>query len=231
MCRPHPPERSLRGSRRVLPQNVTVSLMTVSLTGCECAGEIVPQSVCTRYGLAVGYYARHLMRIAMALTSPIAWPLGKLLDALLGHGAAIFRRNQLKAFAHVHGADAGFGGELTQEEVQFIHGTLDMHKKIAAHAMTPLEKVHMLSTDALLDEACMQRIMDTGVSRMPVYQADNKSDIVGLIMVKELLLKLAVRIPACPSASRLPVFLPPPSPCSCLRPSFCAIVCVLVAWS
>jgi metal transporter CNNM len=37
-----------------------------------------------RYGLAIGYYCSWLVRGLMALTSPISWPLGRLLDWLLG---------------------------------------------------------------------------------------------------------------------------------------------------
>lgn len=37
-----------------------------------------------RYGLAIGYYCSWLVRALMLLTSPISWPLGKLLDVLLG---------------------------------------------------------------------------------------------------------------------------------------------------
>lgn len=37
-----------------------------------------------RYGLAIGYYCSWLVRALMAATSPISWPLGRLLDWMLG---------------------------------------------------------------------------------------------------------------------------------------------------
>jgi hypothetical protein len=37
-----------------------------------------------RYGLAIGYYCSWLVRGLMVLTSPISWPLGRLLDRMLG---------------------------------------------------------------------------------------------------------------------------------------------------
>lgn len=45
----------------------------------------------------------------------------------------------------------------------------------------------MLSTDDVLDRPTLRRILDTGHSRIPVYHGTNKQDIVGLILVKELL--------------------------------------------
>lgn len=39
--------------------------------------------------------------------SPIAWPLGKLLDWILGHEAVVMRRSELKAMVELHGETAG----------------------------------------------------------------------------------------------------------------------------
>lgn len=51
---------------------------------CELAGEVLPQAVCRSYGLQVGSYSALFVRLLMALSSPISWPIGKLLDWLLG---------------------------------------------------------------------------------------------------------------------------------------------------
>lgn len=56
----------------------------VSENVCEFAGEILPQAVCRSYGLQVGSYSALFVRLLMALSSPISWPIGKLLDRLLG---------------------------------------------------------------------------------------------------------------------------------------------------
>lgn len=46
--------------------------------------QIIPQAVCSRYGLKVGAYSAWFVKILMVLCSPIAWPIGKLLDFMLG---------------------------------------------------------------------------------------------------------------------------------------------------
>ena len=53
------------------------------------------------------------VRCLMWLTSPISWPVGKLLDYVLGgdHGT-LFRRKQLKALVSIHTQQEGFGGKL-----------------------------------------------------------------------------------------------------------------------
>ena len=52
--------------------------------GAALAGEIIPQAVCSRYGLQVGAYSAWFVRVLMVLCAVIAWPISKILDALLG---------------------------------------------------------------------------------------------------------------------------------------------------
>ena len=59
------------------------------LTRGACgAGEIIPQALCTRYGLQIGAYSAWFVRGLMAVTSPLTFPISKVLDWLLGteHG-------------------------------------------------------------------------------------------------------------------------------------------------
>ena len=48
------------------------------------AGEIVPQAICSHYGLAIGAWTAWFVRFLMIVSSPISWPISKLLDYLLG---------------------------------------------------------------------------------------------------------------------------------------------------
>ncbi|KAF6251110.1 hypothetical protein COO60DRAFT_1275314 [Scenedesmus sp. NREL 46B-D3] len=109
-----------------------VSAILISVTAVLVFGEILPQAVCTRYGLAIGYYCSWFVRGLMLLTSPISWPISKLLDFLLGSDhRALFRRGQLKALVDIHGADEGLGGNLSEDEIKVICGALDLTNKTA----------------------------------------------------------------------------------------------------
>lgn len=54
-------------------------------------------------------------------------------------------------------------------------------------SMTPLDKAFMLSTEARLDQETMQAVLASGHSRIPVYQEGHRTNIIGMIVVKELL--------------------------------------------
>ena len=49
-------------------------------------------------------------------------------------------------------------------------GALDLTHKVAYLGMTPLAKVVMLSSDDKLDRATLRMLLESGHSRIPVYQ-------------------------------------------------------------
>jgi metal transporter CNNM len=57
--------------------------------------------------VAIGSALAPLVRVLMLLCSPITWPLGKLLDLVLGHENVAMKRQQLKAMVQLHGEHAG----------------------------------------------------------------------------------------------------------------------------
>ncbi|CAK8531039.1 unnamed protein product [Lathyrus sativus] len=158
----------------------------LSVTFVLFFGEVIPQAICSRYGLAVGANFVWLVRILMMICYPVAYPIGKVLDWLLGHNEALFRRAQLKALVSIHSKEAGKGGELTHDETTIISGALDLTEKTAEEAMTPIESTFSLDVNSKLDWEAMGKILARGHSRVPVYSGNSKN-IIGLLLVKSLL--------------------------------------------
>jgi metal transporter CNNM len=123
----------------------------------------------------------------MLLCWPISYPVGKILDHILGHNdSALFRRAQLKALVSIHGKEAGKGGELTHDETTIIRGALDLTEKTALDSMTPLESTFSLDVHTKLSGEVIDKIVARGHSRIPVYEGD-KRNLVGVLLVKSLL--------------------------------------------
>jgi metal transporter CNNM len=117
---------------RIMDPRAAVAL---SVTAVLIFGEIAPQAVCSRYGLAIGAGSAPLVKLLMLATCPVSWPVARLLDLLLGKPGsheAVFRRKQLKALVGLHAAGGELGlGDLTAEEVAVICGALDLTSKTA----------------------------------------------------------------------------------------------------
>ncbi|KAK1417573.1 hypothetical protein QVD17_26702 [Tagetes erecta] len=159
----------------------------ISVTLILLFGEIIPQSVCTRHGLAIGATVSPFVRVLVCICFPVAYPISKLLDYLLGHGhVALFRRAELKTLVNFHGNEAGKGGELTHDETTIIAGALELTEKTASDAMTPISETFTIDINAKLDRNLMNIILEKGHSRIPVYY-EQPTNIIGLILVKNLL--------------------------------------------
>ncbi|CAN1322302.1 DUF21 domain-containing protein At2g14520 [Linum perenne] len=159
----------------------------ISVTLILLFGEIIPQSICTRYGLAIGATMAPVVRVLVWICSPVAYPISKLLDYLLGHGhVALFRRAELKTLVNFHGNEAGKGGELTHDETTIIAGALELTEKTASDAMTPISETFAIDINGKLDSDLMNLILENGHSRVPVYY-EQPTNIIGLVLVKNLL--------------------------------------------
>ncbi|KAH9617809.1 hypothetical protein KSS87_011482 [Heliosperma pusillum] len=202
----------------------------LSVTLVLAFGEVIPQAICTRYGLAVGanfvwltlskclHYNVGGISILPTTKDDVSWRnwcdcidatwqrhkthasfmrinfyvvlkyvrLLQVLDCVLGHNEALFRRAQLKALVSIHGQEAGKGGELTHDETTIINGALDLTEKIAQEAMTPIDSTFSLDVNSKLDWEAMGKILARGHSRVPVYSGTPKN-IIGLLLVKTLL--------------------------------------------
>ncbi|MED6134063.1 DUF21 domain-containing protein [Stylosanthes scabra] len=159
----------------------------ISVTLILLFGEIIPQSVCSRYGLAIGATVAPFVRVLVWVCYPIAFPISKLLDILLGHrNEALFRRAELKTLVNLHGNEAGKGGELTHDETTIIAGALELSEKTASDAMTPISDTFAIDINSKLDRELMNLILERGHSRVPVYY-EQPTNIIGLVLVKNLL--------------------------------------------
>ncbi|KAJ5168845.1 Protein MAM3 [Penicillium canariense] len=151
-------------------------------------GEIVPQSICVRYGLPIGAWMAPCVLILMYVMSPVAWPVAKLLDKLLGedHGT-IYKKAGLKTLVTLHKTLGEAGEQLNSDEVTIISAVLDLKEKSVGSIMTPMEDVFTMSADTVLDERTMDLILSQGYSRIPIHAPDNPKNFVGMLLVKMLI--------------------------------------------
>ncbi|OAQ97786.1 hypothetical protein LLEC1_05557 [Akanthomyces lecanii] len=151
-------------------------------------GEIVPQSICVRYGLPIGGYMSKPVIALMYFLSPVAWPTAKLLDWILGedHGT-VYKKSGLKTLVTLHKSLGDLSERLNQDEVTIITAVLDLKDKPVSEVMTPMEDVFTLSEDHILDEKTMDNILSSGYSRIPIYRSGQPTDFVGMLLVKTLI--------------------------------------------
>ncbi|GAA6017934.1 hypothetical protein JCM10207_002711, partial [Rhodosporidiobolus poonsookiae] len=163
-----------------------VGAIVLSTTLIVIFGEIIPQSICARYGLRIGAVAAPFVLALMYIEFPIAYPIAKLLDRLLGEEQGVtYKKAELKTFVGLH---RQFGEEtLNDDEVTIISSVLELNSKSVKDIMTPLEDIYSLPTDTKLSHAVVDQILASGHSRIPVHVPGNPTDFIGMLIVKKLI--------------------------------------------
>lgn len=82
----------------------------------------------------------------MIIFSPVAYPIAKLLDVVLGeHSDSFYRRDALKALVEIHArSPENFEQGLSPNEVKLVRGALDLKTKRVEEVMRPINTVFML---------------------------------------------------------------------------------------
>ncbi|XP_040848114.1 metal transporter CNNM2 isoform X2 [Ochotona curzoniae] len=156
--------------------------VVVSTIGIVIFGEIVPQAICSRHGLAVGANTIFLTKFFMMMTFPASYPVSKLLDCVLGQEiGTVYNREKLLEMLRVTDPY----NDLVKEELNIIQGALELRTKTVEDVMTPLRDCFMITAEAILDFNTMSEIMESGYTRIPVFEGE-RSNIVDLLFVKDL---------------------------------------------
>lgn len=149
-------------------------------------GEIIPQSICVRYGLEVGSLFAPFVLVLMYIMYPVAYPCAMLLDHILGedHGT-VYKKSGLKTLVTLHRT---MGVErLNQDEVTIIGAVLDLKEKPVSSIMTPMDRVYTMSANTILDQRTVEEIFNTGFSRIPIYLPNEPANFIGMLLVRVLI--------------------------------------------
>ena len=175
----------------ILTASFTSGLMggLVSTAFILIFGEIMPQSVCSRYGLTAGAKTIEIVQLFMFLLYPVAMPLSKVLDKFLGEElGTLYNKKELQQLFTLQAATTtssrdsvrGDGGApkaedneehhgVKSDELKFITGALALSEKNLSQIMTAMDDVFGLYPDELLDFDLMRRIYESGYTRIPVF--------------------------------------------------------------
>ncbi|XP_038027800.1 metal transporter CNNM4 [Anas platyrhynchos] len=159
-----------------------IGAVVASTIGIVIFGEIVPQALCSRHGLAVGANTIVVTKFFMLVTFPLSYPISKLLDCILGQEiGTVYNREKLVEMLKVTEPY----NDLVREELNMIQGALELRTKTVEDVMTPLQNCFMINSDAILDFNTMSEIMESGYTRIPVYE-DERSNIMDILYIKDL---------------------------------------------
>lgn len=148
-------------------------------------GEIIPQAFFSRHALKYGSKAVPFVYVVMWLTWPVAYPIGRFLNWLLGNEIpTIYSKHELMQIISEH--EDSEHSLIDADEERIVHGALRFSHMKVREVMTPLEDVVMFDEHTRLTHDFFETVTDEGYSRYPIYSG-NRNNVIGILYTKELL--------------------------------------------
>ncbi len=147
-------------------------------------GELLPQAVFVRSALHFCSFFAPLIYGVTWLTYPLSKPLSLMLEKVVGQEkTTLHTRAELGLLIGEHKALQG--SELDEDEVEIVQSALQLSEKTASDIMQPIKNVFWLSYSAVLDTVTVQKIIEKGYTRIPIFDTELKN-CYGVLLMKDM---------------------------------------------
>ncbi|AZI22900.1 HlyC/CorC family transporter [Chryseobacterium taklimakanense] len=151
-------------------------------------GELIPKSIAIRKAEPTTMAIAVPLRVFYTIFKPFIWTMNQMSNAFLRlvkiHPASeqeIHSTEELQLLVK-QSADSG---EIQEENYEIIKNAFDFTDHSAKQIMVPRQNILSIDIEDPVEEI-MTRIMDSGYSRIPVYE-DSIDNIIGILYTKEII--------------------------------------------
>ena len=150
---------------------------------------VIPLVVCCRIKLSFVTSTLCMANLVVILSFPFSYPVGVLLDWLLSDDLpAMVDRNHIQNLQKANQASSAVKEveeELAEQGGGMGTSVLGLSEKSVKDLMTMIDNVFMVEYSMVLDEKCLEHIVASGYTRIPVYEKE-RTNIVALLHVCDL---------------------------------------------
>uniref|UniRef100_A0A5S6PE75 CNNM transmembrane domain-containing protein n=1 Tax=Brugia malayi TaxID=6279 RepID=A0A5S6PE75_BRUMA len=159
-----------------LPLTLVTCIITVIF------GELLPLAICNRRGLQIASKTCYVTWFTMIVLSPVAWPISKILDIVLGsQGCEVYDRSKIEFLI----LEAARTSSAVFSEI--LKNAINLPRIRVGNVMTQIDEAFLLSTTDTLDNKLILSIVEKGYSRIPVYEGSKRSKVIAVLNVKDLI--------------------------------------------
>lgn len=189
---------------------ISVVVMTILIL---IFGEIVPKTIAVSSPLKVSLSTAPLIAAALKVLRPFRGLLESVIRLIVRRGLVGHRRMPIPFDEHVAEAIAlGHSeGVLDRVEMEVLGGLIRLMHLSVQNIMTPRTEVFMLNSELTLRDA-VSIVRSSGYSRIPVFQAEDRDNVTGILYVKDLLQAQHTADSRIADAARKPIFVPESKP-------------------
>jgi CBS domain containing-hemolysin-like protein len=154
-------------------------------------GELAPKSIAIQRPEATTLFLSYPLHAFFIVFRPIVWILNGIANFILkgvgitpSHGSEVHSSDELRYLVQQQKES----GMIEAADYDLIKNAFNFSERIAKQIMIPRPQVFGLDINDF-DEAKLEKVIEEGYSRIPVYE-DTLDNIVGVLHLKDLLLKM-----------------------------------------
>jgi len=148
-------------------------------------GEILPMAYLRKYGLKVAALLSPFLQYLILAFTPIARPLGSLLDRWLGEeGPSIYSKEELYKIFEEHKISKD--SDIEADEVRIVRHALSFGDKEVRSVMTPRRMVVSVTSTDTVGPLLLDELYKSGYSRFPVTKDPKSEEFVGTLYLRDL---------------------------------------------
>jgi metal transporter CNNM len=147
-------------------------------------GEILPMAYLRNHGLKLGALCAPGLHYMVLVCSPVAKPLARLLDTLVGSTEpSIYSREELYSILEEHKIS---NTDIEEDEAQIVRHALSFGSRLVREIMTPRRVVVSVSADEPIGPILIDELHKSGHSRFPVYNDKKAQNFIGILYLHDL---------------------------------------------
>ncbi|KAJ1606700.1 putative signal peptide-containing and transmembrane domain-containing protein [Cryptosporidium canis] len=132
-------------------------------------GEIIPQAICSRYGLYIGGFFSPLIKLIQIVLFPILKPISTILDKAVGKSnEKVYSREELCTLLEHH----SIREIISSYELELLKRVIFSRRSVS-EIMTPIDEFQVLKANSHLRQTQVEEFIRAGVTRL--YIMDDSS--------------------------------------------------------
>ena len=168
-------------NKGVIAATIIVSLLIIVF---EVAAKTLAAIHSEKFSMALAKPVNTLILIFLPIVKGIVWITNCVLKVVSKQAPAkptLVTEEELKALINITAEE----NVLQKEKYKMLSKVFDFSDTIVKSVMTPKKAIVSIGMNSPLDEI-MEKVLESGYSRLPVYK-DNQENIIGIINMKDLL--------------------------------------------
>lgn len=149
-------------------------------------GEIIPVVVITKYALRVGSFVAPFVKLLAKILYPISFSIIYILNRFIGEDE-LKQFSKLEVIHQVEEMVEDPNSKIDSMDVNIVRGALSLNETRVQDIMTPRNKVYRLDSKTIITKEKIEEIIESGYTRIPVFEDDNQEKLYGILNTKKLI--------------------------------------------